>query len=645
MLAAAATALAALAVVAYLARRPSPGPAVTEGFVQEEKVIAGGPGDTVEVRHLLLKGSNEEIGRRLGELARERYKAQPTPSPDPLRTQVQRQYIERNFPILYDRMRGVAAAFGLSPDDNAYNLASLDFTRLRGGCSVIHVPPGSSATGMSVVSRDYDYSTGTIRFGFLEPGMLSPTSRPYLVELHPDRGYPSLAMVAYDLLSGVLDGINSEGLTVSLLMDDELFSRYPMEPTEVPGVGLGVVQTLRLLLDTCGSVDEAQRALLSTKQYYEAIPVHYLIADRFGNAFVWEYSQAHNREYIVENPEKPLVTTNFSLHKHLDNGRPPAAEQVKDVCPRYCRLATRLASPGKLTEDFIKETHKKADAEQPQSADPSRPPIRTFWHALYHPEERKAQFSFYLRDEPVADQPGKTRVVRSEYLEFQLTPTNNAKDVPRPAAPNTPQPAAKTTDTQSDVVEALKRGGAALDEQGGRVVGVVFDKSVEVGPLLPLLQKLPDLEELAINNPKMVDADMAAVKGLPKLLLLNLTLTSVGDDGLRVVRTLPRLRSLFLGATKVTDAGMAHLKDLTQLEVLIFRDNNVTDAGVSHLAGLTNVTGLNLAGTKVTDACLKYMQGKSRLTKLNLSRTAVTDEGVANARKWLPSWVMIEKKK
>ena len=37
--------------------------------------------------------------------------------------------------------------------------------------------------------------------------MLHPTARPYLLELHPDRGYASIAMVSYDMLSGVLDGM------------------------------------------------------------------------------------------------------------------------------------------------------------------------------------------------------------------------------------------------------------------------------------------------------------------------------------------------------------------------------------------------------------------------------------------------------
>jgi hypothetical protein len=137
---------------------------------------------------------------------------------------------------------------------------------------------------------------------------------------------------------------------------------------------------------------------------------------------VWEYSQAHNKEFIVENPNQPLVTTNFSLHRYLKDGKPPSQEQAKSVCRRYCTLAEQLASQnGKLTEGFIKETHKKVDAIAPKTASP-RPPTRTLWHALYHPEQRRVQLSFYLRDEAMPDQAGKTRIVRTDYVELQLKP-------------------------------------------------------------------------------------------------------------------------------------------------------------------------------------------------------------------------------
>jgi hypothetical protein len=693
-MAASAAGLVLLAGVLFLVTRNRV-PPQTPGFSQHEDVIAGGPHDSLEVRHLVLKGTNEEIGQALARLAQQRYQVQPRPSRDRMRTRAQRLYIEKNFPHLHERMRGVALAFDHRPDDDSWDHSGLDFTQLKAGCSVAYLPPESTAMGTGVVSRDYDYSTGSLTFGSLAPGLLHSTARPYLVELHPDRGYASLAMVSYDLLSGVLDGINSEGLTVALAMDDELFSKYPLEPTGGPAVGLGVLQTLRLLLDTCATVDEAKAALLQTKQYYEFVPVHYLIADRFGRSFVWEYSHAHNKEFIIENPDRPLVMTNFSLNRHLDRNRPPSAEQAKSVCRRYCVLSEQFsAAKGKMSVEFIKQAHKKVDAVMAPSVDKTRPPIRTFWHALYHPEQRRVEISFYLHDRPVPGQTDKVRVVRSDYLEFQLTPTNHGKppqDSIGSAEAQQESAAVKPDDALQTIVAELTNRGAMVKTDVGRVVAVNLDKAEQLAPLLPLLHKLPDLAELSIRNRKMDNAGMAMLAGLPKLARLHLYSSTVGDDGLKVLKTLPNLRflplggtrvtdaglaqlgnltqleylglrgnhitdaglvhleklthltSLDLGQTKVTDAGLARLEGLTRMEILLLSDDSITDAGLAHLEKLTNMTGLFLGGTKVTDAGLMHLKGMSRLTKLNVTRTAVSAEGLARARKFLPVWISIQK--
>jgi Acyl-coenzyme A:6-aminopenicillanic acid acyl-transferase len=418
-----AAALLGLVVLAYPARAQD-APSKT---VRLDKVVAGSPKEALEVRHVVLKGTNEEIGRALAAIGKERLDISPEPSSDKFRTRAQRRYIEKNYPILFDRMRGVAGAFGKRLDDDAWNVSNLTYLQIKAGCSVMYFPPDVTADKTGVVSRDYDFSTGTLMGEKPPAGRAGDTARPYVVEMYPDRGYPSIAMYSYDLLSGVLDGMNSEGLTVTLMADDELISKYGFEPTGDTGVGLGVLQTLRLLLDTCASVEEAKEALLTTKQYYEFIPVHYLIADRHGKAFVWEYSQAHNKEYIIENPGKPLVATNFSLHRHLDDGKVPSAAKVKGVCSRYCLLADRLgAQKDPLTVDFIKETHKQVDAHfTPKGT--SRAPTRTLWHALYVPEKRSVQISFYLRDEPDPAKEGATRDVRSEYLQFAIRDPKDVK--------------------------------------------------------------------------------------------------------------------------------------------------------------------------------------------------------------------------
>jgi hypothetical protein len=385
-----------------------------------ESVVAGGPKDFLEVRHLVLRGSNAEIGKALGEIAKERLKIQPGPGTEALRTRAQRKYFEKNYPAHFERMQGVAAAYGQRVEDDSLNFSALSYPRMQFGCSVVHLPPSVTADGKSVVSRNYDFTLGTLRGSKPGPGEEAATTKPFLIEMHPERGYASLAVHSYDLLGGTIDGINSEGLTVAILADDELMSQHRMEGTFEPAAGLGVLQTARFLLDTCANVEEAKEALLQIKHYYEFIPCHYLVADRHGKSFVWEFSHTHNKEYIVENPGKPLFTTNFSLHRYLENGKPPSAEKVRKVCSRYSLLAERLAAGEKITTETLLQTHRQIDATQALSG--TRPGHRTLWHALYYPEERKVRINFYLRDE--TDSDGKTVIRRTEYREFTLVSTN-----------------------------------------------------------------------------------------------------------------------------------------------------------------------------------------------------------------------------
>jgi penicillin V acylase-like amidase (Ntn superfamily) len=671
-------------------------PATSDKVIQEDRVIAGGPNDSLEVRHLVLRGTNEEIGRALAELARERHGAGLEPAKDPLSVRAQRQFLERNDPILLERMRGVAAAFGKSIEDDSWDFSTLGFTQLRAGCSIAHLPPSSTRDKKSVVSRDYDFTTGALDFGFLPPGMLHPTARPYLLELHPDRGYASIAMVAYDLLSGVLDGINSEGLTVTLAMDNTIFSELHPEPTVSPAVGLGELQTLRLLLDTCATVAEAKQALLVSKQYYQYVPVHYLIADRSGDAFVWEYSEAHNKEYFIDGAGEPLVMTNFTMHKELENGKAPSAEKSRATCKRYAYLRDKLAA-GNLDDDAIRGIHKNVDAQMSQAADPSRPPERTFWHAFYYPEDRRVRISYYLGEEPYPGNERLVRQIRSEYLEFRLAPTEKVKAATSTAS-STSESASPTVAAGADAQAAgekssaqiaIEAAGGSVELLGGRIVGVGLSRAANLASVIPLLAELEHLEELNLANPNATEADVRTLEGHAKLHTLSLMNAPIGDDALAVLKSLPSLRVLNLIGTRVTDAGLAHVRGLTALEYLGLKDtavsdaglahlkdlarlqtlnlsdtkvsdaglvhlagltrleglnltnDNVTDAGLAHLARLPGLAGLNLTGTKITDAGLVHLKALKKLTKLNLTGTAVTDQGVADAKKFLPFWATV----
>src|SRR5262247_1159909 len=158
---------ALLALVAVFSLALSTSAAKSNKVVQEDRVIAGGPDKSLEVRHLVLRGTNEQIGKALAEIAKARYGARLEPAPDPEQARAMRKFLERNDPILLDRMRGVAAAFGKSIDDDRWDFTTLIFTELKAACSISYLPPSSSANCKSGVRRDYDFTTGSLSFRFL----------------------------------------------------------------------------------------------------------------------------------------------------------------------------------------------------------------------------------------------------------------------------------------------------------------------------------------------------------------------------------------------------------------------------------------------------------------------------------------------
>src|SRR6516225_4982414 len=57
-------------------------------------VCAGSPADYAEVRHVTLTGTNAQIGRALAHLAQKYHHLAPAASSDPLRTRVERHYLQ-----------------------------------------------------------------------------------------------------------------------------------------------------------------------------------------------------------------------------------------------------------------------------------------------------------------------------------------------------------------------------------------------------------------------------------------------------------------------------------------------------------------------------------------------------------------------
>lgn len=413
---------------------------------QQEKTVIDGTQHQMHVRHLRLRGTNYEIGRTLGEIGIRRHgrRAEAHLRSDPRFVRARRQYIRKAYPIHWQRMRGVAAAFGLDPEDDHYDFSLLMFgvdipqPAHAGmpplGCSVVYYPPATTASASAYLSRNFDFSTGSVADVFGRPAGVDaePMVRhPYILELYPsDGGYASIAIQAYDLLSGTLDGMNEAGLVVSIMADEDAMAQiHELHPGPPRAVGLHELQVMRYLLDTCATAAGAQEALLLIRQYYQLVPCHYIVGDRHGNSFVYENSTGRNVQHIVDGNGRPQAVTNFQLHRYPSRESMPGDgfSLETNAFWRYAQLDDRVQRPDEgFSEAEMKVFNSRvgvAEMFRLLGYDPLQRSIaagnltRTLWHSLYDVEAGTVAFDFYLGERVRGD---ATTEVRSGYHQFSL---------------------------------------------------------------------------------------------------------------------------------------------------------------------------------------------------------------------------------
>ena len=396
-----------------------------------ETVVAGGADDFMLVRHLFFRGSNFGIGKKLAEIARKRHESRPIRYPNTRATYEQIKYFKEYYPMHIDRMRGVAALYGKELSSNTLNFAGLYYGIPISNCSVVYYPPAATADSAGVMSRNFDFTTGTFYGAEPRTGELPACARPYIIEMYPDKGYASLVVCCFDLLGGACDGINSEGLTVALLADDDVAADLGINATPGPRAGFNEIQLVRFLLDTCADVREAKLALRGAKLYYNFAPNHYIIADRSGRSFIWENSPSMNTGYVIEGSEKPIVTTNFLYHRYKDLNKLPADIAQRNYFVRYRAVSDRIDRfDAKFNDAFIRETSRCISFAH--AAPPGTKAFaRTLWHAMYYPDKRRMEIDFYLGERkpgrsggPPAQSKGASEhageVRRSGYIAFEL---------------------------------------------------------------------------------------------------------------------------------------------------------------------------------------------------------------------------------
>ncbi len=380
-------------------------PAAALDLEYKETVIAGGPDKFMEVRHVVIKGSNFEIGRKIGEIAKK--DGTPIlPSEDHIMNRAKREYMARNYPILLERMKGLAAAYGLDFSDNSYDFSGLFQPQMAPpGCSVTFYPANHTENGHNILSRNYDFITGDITGSRPQEGRLAMMARPILFEIYPDKGYSSLSLCAFEYLGGVLDGINSAGLVVSILAEEESGNKVGREPSNE--VGMHELMGMRYLLDNCKNVEEAKEALLSLKHYYSFIPCHYIIGDKTGKSFIFEFSPTRNRSYLIDG-DGPQCITNHIVFHHQKVEEFPETDMNWSM-RRYKMLDDAIKTKEKFTLGEIAVNNARVAVPPNAPGNPQFAPGRTLWYAQYDLENLTLTVKFYLGEKP--DPENEKRVI------------------------------------------------------------------------------------------------------------------------------------------------------------------------------------------------------------------------------------------
>jgi len=179
----------------------------------------------------------------------------------------------------------------------------------------------------------------------------------------------------------------------------------------------------------------------------------------------------------------------------------------------------------------------------------------------------------------------------------------------------------------SDWVTQL--GGRLEHNQAGQVTGVVLRGSWVSDGDLDALRGLPQLARLDLSLTRITDLGMLRLKDLPNITELNLFYAEhVTDEGVAAIKGWKKLARLNLRGTKITDNTLSMLAGMPTLTALDAGFAEITDSGLQHLAALTGLRELAVGGNKLNEVGLQVLRSLPGLTHLDLSGRQRTDSGL-----------------
>lgn len=384
--------------------------------VANRVVLEKSPGQSYqEVRHIVLRATNQEIGQAIARLANDHYQAQCLPFNALENKQSRDSYIQAHFPALAERQKGIAATYGWD-DSDLHDSSSLWYDLQPVNCSAVFFPNTVTASGHSFQARNMEFYTVDM-YEFINPGNSGKGdkmfSRNFVMETYPQNGgYASLVVGTFDLLNGAYDGFNEHGLCISGLVDQNLAQKTVLISDLEKQDGLSYLQMVRALLEGARTVEEAKQLVSSFKVYFPMDGIHFLIGDRNGKSTILEFSE-DNLSPLFTDPDSagPSIMTNHSVKNFPTIDTFPAIDKTKpyDTFYRYMRLHDYLQASvfHKYTPDdglyAMSMVYGFVNDESEGTAMPL--PLRTVWSLVMDVDDLSLKIKLYTADDDSSNAP------------------------------------------------------------------------------------------------------------------------------------------------------------------------------------------------------------------------------------------------
>ncbi|OPY54306.1 MAG: Acyl-coenzyme A:6-aminopenicillanic acid acyl-transferase [Methanosaeta sp. PtaU1.Bin112] len=414
---------------------PTTGYQQSPAILKDEIIIAKDNGSRVEWRHIILQGNNTEIGMALGQIAQKDYGVESLSKyAGPIYGKARREYMEKNYPPMFERMAGIAKAYGLPADNYTFDTTTLAYDAGSMACSMIYFPPETMISGHATASRNTEWYLVPMDYYINMTDNMTgnaAASRDFLMEIYPDQGYSTMVLSMIDLNSAT-DGLNSEGLGISMLEDSYMGGDKMAPLAGARDSGINNLQLARLILETCKTVEEAKIAFLNNREFFSADASHYMVYDSSGNSTVVEWNRTSESVIFTDGIKgKPNIMTNHPIYLYTNYALEDLPREM-DLIPygdpydsfiRYITLSNITNSQkGKFTDMQAADALSAVSPNTVIAAEGAmRPlPINTIYHVLMDLDNRSMMVKFYLNNGPVDPETKKNTSIFSPYMTFKM---------------------------------------------------------------------------------------------------------------------------------------------------------------------------------------------------------------------------------